>query len=158
MEKPGVPWFSLVWFGLVCDSLVRFDICVRQLNTNITWLPNTVYCALTPKALMIGTSVSEYVFIRVSITALRLVAPLSFIYLATVFWTGTFIPSSWIGWYALGEYAFFTLVYLPRRRALQKVRRVLVYMEDIFYRSTSLSLLITHTWTLPSVERWWRGV
>jgi len=69
---------------------------------------------------MIGTSISEYIFIRASIIALRLVAPLSSLYLATVCWKGTFIPSSWIGWYAIAEYAFFTLVYLPRRRILQK--------------------------------------
>jgi hypothetical protein len=71
---------------------------------------------------MIGTSLPEYVFIRGCIFALRSIVPLSTIYLGAVCWQGTFIPSSWIGWYALAEYTFFTLVYLPRRRILQKVR------------------------------------
>ena len=71
---------------------------------------------------MIGQSWPEYVFIRLSISALRLVAPLSTIYLAASWSAGTFLWSPLLGVYALIETPFFLLVYLPRRFRLQRVR------------------------------------
>ena len=71
---------------------------------------------------MIGTTLPELVFIRSTITLLRLVAPLSLTYLTAEWWRGTldFAPPPAL--YALSEAAFFLLVYLPRRSRLQKVR------------------------------------
>jgi hypothetical protein len=66
---------------------------------------------------MIGTTLVELVFI----TLLRLVAPLSLIYLAAEYWRGTLNFTSPLTLFALLELAFFALVYLPRRRHLQKV-------------------------------------
>ena len=71
---------------------------------------------------MIGQTWSEYVFIRLSIFGLRLVAPLSITYLAASWSAGTFLWSPIVGVYALIEAPFFLLVYLPRRRRLQRVR------------------------------------
>lgn len=70
---------------------------------------------------MIGTTLVELVFIRVSITSLRLVAPLSFVYLAAETWRGKLVLASPFTVYALLELSFFTLVYLPRKRLIQKV-------------------------------------
>jgi len=72
---------------------------------------------------MIGTTLVELVFIRTAITLLRLVTPLSLIYLAEESWRlgGTLNFASPLTLYALLEPAFFTLVYLPRWRYLQKV-------------------------------------
>jgi hypothetical protein len=70
---------------------------------------------------MIGTTLAELVFIRIAITLLRLVVPLSLIYLAAECWRGTLNFASPLTLYALSELAFFALVYLPRRRHLQKV-------------------------------------
>ena len=70
---------------------------------------------------MIGTTLVEFVFIRITITLLRLVAPLSLIYLAAGFWRGTLDLASPLTLYALLEFAFFALVYLPRKIHLQKV-------------------------------------
>jgi hypothetical protein len=71
---------------------------------------------------MIGRTWSEYVFIRLSIFGLRLVAPLSITYLAASWSAGTFLWSPIVGAYALIEAPFFLLVYLPRQRRLQRVR------------------------------------
>lgn len=71
---------------------------------------------------MIGQTWPEYVFIRLSISALRLVAPLSIVYLAASWSVGTFIWSPVFGVYALIETLFFFLVYLPRHFHLQRVR------------------------------------
>ena len=69
---------------------------------------------------MIGTTLAELVFIRIAITLLRLVAPLSLIYLAAECYGGTlYFPPLTL--YALLEVTFFALVYLPRKRRLQKV-------------------------------------
>ena len=70
---------------------------------------------------MIGTTLVEFIFIRIAITLLRLVAPLSLIYLAAEYWRGTldFLYPPTL--YALLEVSFFVLVYLPRRSRLQKV-------------------------------------
>ena len=71
---------------------------------------------------MIGTSLVELVFIKIAITLLRLVAPLSLVYIAAeYYWRGTLNFASPLTLYALSEFVFFTLVYLPRRRYLQKV-------------------------------------
>ena len=70
---------------------------------------------------MIGTTVVELIFIRIAITLLRLVAPLSLIYLAAEFWRGTLNLASPLASYAVLELAFFVLVYLPRKGRLQKV-------------------------------------
>lgn len=70
---------------------------------------------------MIGTTLVEFVFIRITIVLLRLVAPFSLIYLAEESWRGTFSFASPFIIYALLEFGFFALVYLPRERLLQKV-------------------------------------
>lgn len=70
---------------------------------------------------MIGKSLTEYVFILISIGLLRLVAPISFLYIAYVV-----VAQPTTGWktslgrYALLEILFYTMVYLPRRWLLQK--------------------------------------
>jgi len=70
---------------------------------------------------MIGTTLVELVGIRISIALLRLVAPLSFIYLAAEYWRGTLDFASPLALYALLELAFFALIYFPRKGRLQKV-------------------------------------
>jgi hypothetical protein len=69
---------------------------------------------------MIGTSVPEYIFVRVGIFALRAVTPLSIFYVA--FSIGE-PPSSLAGKLLLSgcaiETAFWLLVYFPRKRNLQ---------------------------------------
>lgn len=70
---------------------------------------------------MIGTSLVELIFIRLAITALRLVTPLSAIYLAAGFWEGALDITSPPTLCALLEFSFFALVYLPRKSRLQKV-------------------------------------
>jgi hypothetical protein len=69
---------------------------------------------------MIGTSIPEYIFIRVCILALRAVTPLSIFYIA---FSIAEPPSSIAGrlllsWCAI-ETAFWLLVYLPKKRSLQ---------------------------------------
>lgn len=71
---------------------------------------------------MIGQTWPEYVFIKLSIYGLRLVAPLSTVYLAASLRAGTFLWSPLLGAYALIEVPFFLLVYLPRYYRLQRVR------------------------------------
>ena len=70
---------------------------------------------------MIGHSLPEFVFIRLSIAALRLIAPLSIAYLAASWYTGRWFYSCWLGYYALAESLFYLAVYLPRTRVLQHV-------------------------------------
>ena len=70
---------------------------------------------------MIGHSWPEYVLIRIAILNLRLIAPLSIIYLATSYYTSAFLWSPFLGAYALLEAAFFLFVYLPRSFYLQQV-------------------------------------
>lgn len=70
---------------------------------------------------MIGTSVPEYLFIRASIFALRAITPLSIFYVA---YSIADPPSSSAGkgllaWCCV-ETGFWLLVYLPRKRSLQK--------------------------------------
>lgn len=77
---------------------------------------------------MIGHSIPEYIFIRLCICCLRLVAPLSTIYILNNLYDGRFIPSSWLGCYALLEVAFYFGVYLPRSRLLQKVSLTVLHM------------------------------
>lgn len=72
---------------------------------------------------MIGHSIPEYVFIRVSITILRLIAPLSIIYLAGCYYTQQWILSPWLSAYAAVEATFYLLIYLPRSMFMQKVRQ-----------------------------------
>ncbi|KAH7909220.1 hypothetical protein BJ138DRAFT_992178, partial [Hygrophoropsis aurantiaca] len=73
---------------------------------------------------MIGQSIPEYIFIRISILGLRLVAPASLIYmgcrLALYPWNSQIPTISWIDALAFSESLFYTLVYLPRRRSFQK--------------------------------------
>ena len=79
---------------------------------------------------MIGKSIPEYVFIKAAITALRLIAPLSIVWVALVLlvpapahldpkWT---LLHSCSLMYASLEVVFFVCAYLPRRYHLQKVR------------------------------------
>src|ERR1700722_1172662 len=71
---------------------------------------------------MIGKTRKEYVFIRLSISALRLIAPGSIAYLAACLYYSRFIISPWwLGIYPIAEASFFLLVYLPRYAYLQKV-------------------------------------
>ncbi len=70
---------------------------------------------------MIGRSFPEYVFIRISVFALRLITPASVIYLATCWYTRFWPISPWLAVYPAAEVAFYLLVYLPRTRLLQKV-------------------------------------
>ncbi|KZT69895.1 hypothetical protein DAEQUDRAFT_726218 [Daedalea quercina L-15889] len=70
---------------------------------------------------MISNSFPEYIFIRICITGLRLIAPLSFLYALISWWKGHFLYSRWLGWYALAEGCFYLFVYLPRSFWLQKV-------------------------------------
>lgn len=71
---------------------------------------------------MIGQTWPEYAFIRLSITGLRLVAPLSTVYLAASWTAGSFLWSPILGVYALIEAPFYLFVYLPRYYRLQRVR------------------------------------
>jgi len=68
---------------------------------------------------MIGNSLPEYLFIRTSIAALRLVAPTSILYLALSVWNAAFPISPWLGVVAVAEAGFFVAFYLPRTRRLQ---------------------------------------
>ena len=70
---------------------------------------------------MIGNSWPEYVIIRISIIGLRLIAPLSIIYLAASYNAAAFFWSPFLGAYALVEAAFYLFVYLPRSFHLQQV-------------------------------------
>lgn len=70
---------------------------------------------------MIGNSFPEYLFIRTSITALRLVAPTSILYLALSVWNAAFPISPLLGAVAVAEAGFFLAFYLPRTRRLQAV-------------------------------------
>ncbi|KAI0820178.1 Alpha/Beta hydrolase protein [Trametes gibbosa] len=69
---------------------------------------------------MIGDSLPEYIFIRVCICALRLVAPLSIIYTCASLYYGQFLFSRWLGLYTVAEASFYLLVFLPRCKMLQK--------------------------------------
>ena len=71
---------------------------------------------------MIGDSFPEYVFIRLSILCLRLIAPLSILYLALSWYYHRFLYSHWLSIYAAAEASFYLLVFIPRMKVLQKVR------------------------------------
>jgi hypothetical protein len=83
---------------------------------------------------MIGNSLSEYLFIRTSITTLRLVAPASILYLAVSAWNAAFPVSPLLGVVALAEAGFFLGFYLPRKIRLQAVR--VVHLWDSIRRIT----------------------
>lgn len=70
---------------------------------------------------MIGHSLPEYIFIRTSIFALRLIAPLSIAYLCASWYSGSWVYSRWLGYYAVVEATFYLGVYLPRSYLLQQV-------------------------------------
>lgn len=72
---------------------------------------------------MLGRSVSEYIFIRASILSLRLIAPLSIVYTLASWYSGRLLHYPWLSAYAITEALFYTCVYQPRRRMLQKVSR-----------------------------------
>ena len=80
---------------------------------------------------MLGNSIPEYVSIRLAITALRLVAPASLLYVATAAWTLTLPISPWIAVCAGAEALFYLGVWLPRKRRLQAVR---TNREVFFFR------------------------
>ncbi|KAJ3902768.1 hypothetical protein F5879DRAFT_962740 [Lentinula edodes] len=67
---------------------------------------------------MLGQSLPEYIFILSSISLLRLVAPLSFLYLSYCLYTTSLTP--WLFLFALLEASFYLFVYRPRRTVLQK--------------------------------------
>lgn len=70
---------------------------------------------------MIGTSTTEYIFIRCCILLLHWITPLSILYCIAAFIFGT--PPYRAFWilqaFATAEAAFYFLVYLPRKRYLQ---------------------------------------
>ena len=70
---------------------------------------------------MTGHSWPDYVFIQIAILSLRLIAPLSIIYLAVSYHTSAFLWTPFLGVYAVIEAAFFLFVYLPRSFYLQQV-------------------------------------
>lgn len=70
---------------------------------------------------MIGNSIQDYVLIRLCIFGFRLIAPLSFTYVAASWYTGHWIFTPWLGYYTLVEISFYLFVYLPRTWLLQKV-------------------------------------
>lgn len=73
---------------------------------------------------MIGKSLPEYYFIRICIIALRLVAPLSIAYLALRPIRSlhlAFKHDILLQAYAGAEAVFFLLVYIPRKRMMQKM-------------------------------------
>ncbi|PCH37667.1 hypothetical protein WOLCODRAFT_142188 [Wolfiporia cocos MD-104 SS10] len=70
---------------------------------------------------MIGNSLPEYIFIRICISGIRLIAPLSILYTLASLNYGFLLYNKWLGIYAIVEAAFYLLVYLPRCRRLQEV-------------------------------------
>lgn len=70
---------------------------------------------------MIGTTAPEYVFIRISISLLRLIAPASILYLAYSAYVGQFFITPWIAVLAVPEAIFFLCFYLPRKRLIQQL-------------------------------------
>lgn len=103
---------------------------------------------------MIGHSWPEYVFIRAAILALRLIAPLSVIYLAASYHAGAFLFSPFLGIYALVEAAFFLLVYWPRSFYLQRVRFPQSPLETQTLIITNIRMPSTRRACLaPSVRR-----
>ncbi|KAI9768078.1 MAG: hypothetical protein M1840_005112 [Geoglossum simile] len=72
---------------------------------------------------MIGTSTSDYVLIRTSIALLRAITPLSILYVALIpFIPRHRLPRALEAW-PIAETAFYLLVYLPRKRVLQRPAR-----------------------------------
>ncbi|KDQ50228.1 hypothetical protein JAAARDRAFT_74302 [Jaapia argillacea MUCL 33604] len=69
---------------------------------------------------MIGNSTSEYFFIRTCITSLRLVAPVSLLYLPLSWYHGSWLVSKWLGIWCASEVVFYLGVYLPRKAILQE--------------------------------------
>ncbi|KAI0703756.1 Alpha/Beta hydrolase protein [Cytidiella melzeri] len=69
---------------------------------------------------MIGHSLPEYVLIRFLIMVLRLIAPLSGMYLCASRHLGYWLWSRWIGYYTIAEVAFYLGVYLPRSYLMQQ--------------------------------------
>src|SRR6266480_3713868 len=69
---------------------------------------------------MIGTSTIELIFIRVSITLLRSITPLSILYCLSL----PFLPQRRLFYvvaaWPIAETAFYFLLYLPRERSLQR--------------------------------------
>ncbi|EKM52202.1 uncharacterized protein PHACADRAFT_148672 [Phanerochaete carnosa HHB-10118-sp] len=72
---------------------------------------------------MIGHSIPEYIFIRLCIVCLRLVAPLSIAYVAASCYTGRWVYSYWLSNYACTEAFFYLFVYVPRGYWLQKTAK-----------------------------------
>ncbi|KAG7444645.1 uncharacterized protein BT62DRAFT_951638 [Guyanagaster necrorhizus] len=69
---------------------------------------------------MIGKTLPEYIFIRAAITALRLVAPVSILYLVVSAYRHSFLISPWISFFTIPEALFHLFVFLPRRKTLAK--------------------------------------
>lgn len=74
---------------------------------------------------MIGDSVSDYILIRVAISALRLVAPLSLLHVVASSYLGHALLSKYLLPYTLIESIFFLGVYLPRKWSMQTVRSLI---------------------------------
>lgn len=70
---------------------------------------------------MIGTSTIEYIFIRLSIYFLRLIAPASIFGLVASALAGRLVLGPWLTLLAASEAAFYLCFYLPRRESLQKL-------------------------------------
>lgn len=85
---------------------------------------------------MLGRSIPEYIFIRICVSCLRAITPLSIIYttycLGLQIWGHSFY-STHLAIYAGLEASFYFLVYLPRYQRLQEVRiRFSFFLYSVF--------------------------
>lgn len=96
---------------------------------------------------MIGKSLPEYIFIRICIFFLRLVAPASLFYISLCLYTRKFVLW-WALPFAILEAGFFLFVYLPRKKRLQKVQAVLLQnspLRLISYLNRASTVLLPST-------------
>lgn len=93
---------------------------------------------------MIGNSLVDYISIRLSITALRLIAPTSIVYLVFSFFRPEYFAIP-IGVVAVPEALFYLFVYLPRRGRLQAVRLFLGFWSPVPLQKYSFIHLLHHS-------------
>ncbi|KAI0748754.1 hypothetical protein C8Q80DRAFT_756848 [Daedaleopsis nitida] len=91
---------------------------------------------------MIGRSLPEYVFIRLCILGLRLIAPASIVYILLSCYHGKLLVSELLGYYAAAEAFFYLCIFLPRSRHLQKLCWRLRSLEP--YPRISVDLRLGH--------------
>lgn len=107
---------TIAFLRLLFHLLLPWSTAEASKHTN---LPAQKRAA--PNRNMIGTSLPEYLFVRASIFALRAITPLSIFFVSFSIaeppsTTGRKLLLTWCGL----ETAFWLLVYLPRKRGLQK--------------------------------------